>query len=219
MPTDAELLQITMTEYLRRPEKMLRTNLRMVRELAASTGNGGLRALTDLLAQPLPGRLGELMRERLRSGYGTEVDHPPPLPPTQAPRTPFNRPITAHRRFAYTTIPLDDAKAIRREYGCTFNDVVMALCSSTLRRWLLKHDALPDEPLERRPDLRCRGMLPSGRGGRLACLGVDPDHLGLDVRWLGDQQRVEGADRPRDRIVVSLRDDGVAGRGKLGPAK
>jgi diacylglycerol O-acyltransferase / wax synthase len=147
MPTDAELLQITMTEYLRRPEKMLRTNLRMVRELAASTGSGGLRALTDLIAQPLPGRLGELMRERLRSGYGTEVDDPPPLPPTLAPRTPFNRPITAHRRFAYTTIPLDDAKAIRREYGCTFNDVVMALCSATLRRWLLKHDALPDEPL------------------------------------------------------------------------
>jgi hypothetical protein len=55
VPTDAELLQITMTEYLRRPEKMLRTNLRMVRELAASTGSGGLRALTDLIAQPCPG--------------------------------------------------------------------------------------------------------------------------------------------------------------------
>jgi diacylglycerol O-acyltransferase len=147
VPTDAELLQITMAEYLRRPEKMLRTNLRMFRELAASTGSGGLRALTDLLAQPLPGRLGDLMRERLRSGYGTEVDDPPSLPPTLAPRTPFNRPITAHRRFAFTTIPLDDAKAIRREFGCTFNDVVMALCSSTLRRWLLKHDALPEESL------------------------------------------------------------------------
>jgi WS/DGAT/MGAT family acyltransferase len=147
VPTDAELLQITMGEYLRRPEKMLRTNLRMVRELAASTGNGGLRALTDLVAQPLPGRLGDLMRERLRGGYGTEVDNPPSLPPTLAPRTPFNRPITGHRRFAYTTIPLEDARAIRREHGCTFNDVVMALCSGTLRRYLIKHDALPDEPL------------------------------------------------------------------------
>jgi len=147
VPTDAELLQITMGEYLRRPEKLLRTNLRMARELLASTGGGGLRALTDLVAQPLPGRLGDLLRERLRGGYGTEVDNPPPLPPTLAPRTPFNRPITAHRRFAYTTIPLEDAKAIRREYGCTFNDVVMALCSGTLRRYLMKHDALPDEPL------------------------------------------------------------------------
>ena len=147
VPTDAELLQITMAEYVRRPEKMLRTNLRMMRELAASTAGGGVRALTDLIAQPLPGRLGDLLRERLRSGYGREVDNPPSLPPTPAPRTPFNRAITAHRRFAFTTIPLDEAKVIRREYGCTFNDVVMALCSGTLRRYLLKHDALPDEPL------------------------------------------------------------------------
>jgi diacylglycerol O-acyltransferase len=147
VPSDAELLQITMAEYLRRPEKMLRTNLRMMRELAASSGSGGLRALTDLIAQPLPGRLGDVLRERLRGGYGKEVDNPPSLPPTLAPRTPFNRPITAHRRFAYTTIPLEDAKTIRREYGCTFNDVVMALCSGTLRRYLIKHDALPEESL------------------------------------------------------------------------
>jgi WS/DGAT/MGAT family acyltransferase len=147
MPTDNELLQITMAEYLRRPEKLLRQNLRMIRELAAASGSGGLRALTDLIAQPLPGRLGDLMRTRLRSGYGKEVDHPPSLPPTPAPRTPFNRPITAHRRLAFTTIPLDTAKEVRRAYGCTFNDVVMALCAGTLRRYLIKHDALPDEPL------------------------------------------------------------------------
>ncbi|HEU0042390.1 MAG TPA: wax ester/triacylglycerol synthase family O-acyltransferase, partial [Jiangellaceae bacterium] len=147
MPTDAELLQITMAEYVRRPEKLLRQNLRMIRELAAASGNGGLRALTDLIAQPLPGRLGDLMRTRLRSDYGKEVDDPPSLPPTQAPRTPFNHPITAHRRLSFTTIPLDTAKEIRRAYGCTFNDVVMALCAGTLRRYLIKHDALPDEPL------------------------------------------------------------------------
>ncbi len=147
MPTDNELLQITMGEYLRRPEKLLRQNLRMIRELAAASGSGGLRALTDLVAQPLPGRLGDLLRTRLRSGYGKEVDHPPSLPPTPAPRTPFNRPITAHRRLSFTTIPLETAKEVRRAYGCTFNDVVMALCAGTLRRYLIKHDALPDEPL------------------------------------------------------------------------
>ena len=44
-------------------------------------------------------------------------------------------------------MPLDDAKSVRRAVGCTFNDVVMALCSGTLRRYLAKHDCLPDEPL------------------------------------------------------------------------
>ncbi|TPW13115.1 MAG: wax ester synthase/diacylglycerol acyltransferase, partial [Acidimicrobiaceae bacterium] len=67
--------------------------------------------------------------------------------PTQAPRTPWNHPITPHRRFAYTTVPLEQAKAVRRTFGCTFNDVVMAVCSGTLRRYLVKHDALPVESL------------------------------------------------------------------------
>jgi diacylglycerol O-acyltransferase / wax synthase len=146
IPSDQDLLRITATEYLRRPEKMVRLTVRTLRELADSTSSGGLRALADIVAQPMPGPLGRLMRQRLRSG-GDEVDTPPALPPTAAPRTPWNRPISAHRRFAYTTIPLDEAKQVRRAVGCTFNDVVMALCSGALRRYLIAHDALPVEPL------------------------------------------------------------------------
>ena len=55
--------------------------------------------------------------------------------------------ITPHRRFAYTTIPLEDAKTVRRAFGCTFNDVVMALCSGALRSYLKHHDCLPTESL------------------------------------------------------------------------
>ena len=146
VPTDEELLRITMREYLRRPEKMVRLSVRSIRELAASTQNGGLRALADVIAQPMPGAFGKMMRERLR-GANHDVDHPPALPPTQAPRTPWNRPITPHRRFASVTIPLDVAKRVRRQFGCTFNDVVMALCSGALRRYLILHDCLPDESL------------------------------------------------------------------------
>jgi diacylglycerol O-acyltransferase / wax synthase len=146
IPTDEHMLRITALEYLRRPEKMIRLSVRSIREIAASSQNGGLRALADVIAQPMPGRLGKLMRERLR-GPSNDVDHPPALPRTQAPRTPWNRPITPHRRFASVTIPLEDAKRVRRQFGCTFNDVVMALCSSTLRRYLIIHECLPAEPL------------------------------------------------------------------------
>jgi WS/DGAT/MGAT family acyltransferase len=147
VPSDMELLRITVGEYLRRPEKLMRQSLRITRELAAASGSGGLRALADLVAQPIPGPVGQVLRDRLRRDHGREVDNPPALPPTLAPRTPFNRPITGHRRFAFTSMPLDDAKKVRRAHGCTFNDVVMALCSGTLRRYLLKHDALPQESL------------------------------------------------------------------------
>jgi WS/DGAT/MGAT family acyltransferase len=146
-PTDDELLRITAREYLRRPEKFVRLSVRSARELAAATRSGGLRALADLIAQPMPGPIGAMMRERLRAQQGDDTDRAPALPPTQAPRTPWNRPITPHRRFAYCTIPLDEAKQVRRRFGCTFNDVVMALCSGTLRRYLLLHDVLPDESL------------------------------------------------------------------------
>jgi len=147
IPTDEAMLRITMLEYIKRPEKFVRLSVRSTRELAAMTRSGGLRALADLIAQPMPGPVGNLMRHRLRSQYGRDDDKAPSLPPTPAPRTPWNQAITPHRRFAYTTISLDDAKKIRRQFGCTFNDVVMALCSGTLRRYLGKHDCLPDESL------------------------------------------------------------------------
>jgi WS/DGAT/MGAT family acyltransferase len=147
IPSDEDLLRITMLEYVKRPEKFVRLSVRSTRELAAMTRSGGLRAFADLIAQPMPGPMGKLMRQRLRSQYGRDDDKAPSLPPTQAPRTPWNQAITPHRRFAYTTISLDDAKQVRRAFGCTFNDVVMTLCSGTLRAYLDKHDCLPDESL------------------------------------------------------------------------
>jgi WS/DGAT/MGAT family acyltransferase len=86
------------------------------------------------------------LRNRLRGDRSGEDDLPT-LPLLSAPRTPFNATIGPHRRFAYTTVSLEDARQIRRAFGVTFNDVVMALCAATLRRYLQLHDALPAEPL------------------------------------------------------------------------
>jgi diacylglycerol O-acyltransferase / wax synthase len=147
IPDDASLLRRTAVEYVKRPEKMVRLTVRTLRELAAQTGSGSIGALADLAAQPVPGPLGDLVRKRLRADRGTEVDRPPALPPTPAPRTPFNASITPHRRFAFTSVPLADAKLVKTVFGTTLNDVVLAACSGTLRRWLIAHDALPAEPL------------------------------------------------------------------------
>lgn len=147
IPSDEELLRRTAIEYLRRPEKVVRLSVRAMREFAAATRSGGAAALADLMAQPMPGPLGHALRRRLRQVPASEVDTPPALPPTPAPRTPWNRPISRHRRFSFTTVPLEEAKEVRRAAGCTFNDVVMAVCSGTLRAYLLRHDALPVESL------------------------------------------------------------------------
>jgi diacylglycerol O-acyltransferase len=147
VPSNGELLRRTAVELIRRPEKVVRLTVRTAREVAASSRSGGLQALVGLIAQPIPGPLGDLMRAQRRRLRGEQTDRPPALPDTPAPRTPWNAPITPHRRFAYTTVSLEDAKTIRRAFGCTFNDVVMALCSGALRRYLLAHDCLPAEPL------------------------------------------------------------------------
>ena len=68
-------------------------------------------------------------------------------PSLRAPKTPFNAVITPHRRFAFRELALSDIKAVKNSAGLTVNDVVMALATGALRRWLEDHDALPDSPL------------------------------------------------------------------------
>jgi WS/DGAT/MGAT family acyltransferase len=67
--------------------------------------------------------------------------------PGRAPVTPFNRAITPHRRFAFRSVDLDTVKAVKKSFGVSVNDVVMAICAGALRRWLIDHDALPGQPL------------------------------------------------------------------------
>jgi diacylglycerol O-acyltransferase len=64
-----------------------------------------------------------------------------------APKTTFNGRISAHRRFAFGQLSLDRVKAVKNKYGCTVNDVVVSICASAVRRWLVEHDELPDQPL------------------------------------------------------------------------
>jgi diacylglycerol O-acyltransferase / wax synthase len=68
-------------------------------------------------------------------------------PAGRAPRTRFSGPISAHRRLAIGSLPLNTIKAIKNELDVTLNDVVVALCASMMRAWLLERDELPDEPL------------------------------------------------------------------------
>jgi diacylglycerol O-acyltransferase len=63
------------------------------------------------------------------------------------PITPFNGPITARRGYAFTSLPLNEVKAVKNALDFTVNDVVMAVCTTALRRWLLERDALPGKPL------------------------------------------------------------------------
>jgi diacylglycerol O-acyltransferase len=80
-------------------------------------------------------------------GASSAAEGPLTVPARPAPRTPFNRSITPHRRFAFRTLSLSDVQAIKRAFGVSVNDVVLAICAGALRRYLTDRDALPANPL------------------------------------------------------------------------
>jgi diacylglycerol O-acyltransferase / wax synthase len=102
--------------------------------------NGVVKALPTL-APMIGAFVGEALG--LNRGDGGVLQNATGLAPT----TPFNGPVTPHRRVAFRSVDLDTVKTVKNAYGVSVNDVVMAMCAGALRRWLIDHDALPESPL------------------------------------------------------------------------
>jgi diacylglycerol O-acyltransferase len=109
-------------------------------------------------ARVLPNTLNTLPRWIGRARQGTAM----PAPFT-APRTSFNGTITGHRSIAFTRLDLDDIKEIKNAYGTTVNDVVLAMCSGALRRYLDDNGELPDSSLVAMVPVSVHGK--TNRGG------------------------------------------------------
>jgi WS/DGAT/MGAT family acyltransferase len=99
----------------------------------------GWRAATSLpsLARAVIGAAPNFARDaRMLTSYVRDI-----------PRTPFNVAISRHRAYATGSLPLPEVKAFAKSRGATVNDVVMALTSGALRRYLADRKALPQKPL------------------------------------------------------------------------
>ncbi|MEV0147958.1 MULTISPECIES: wax ester/triacylglycerol synthase domain-containing protein [unclassified Nonomuraea] len=107
-----------------------------------------IRAVGDLDAIPLVSRVpgAGLIARAARLVAGDRHDRPE-VPRLVAPRTPFNGPVSAERRVSFGSVPLKDVKSVAKANGISVNDVVMTLCASALRAWLVERDALPAQPL------------------------------------------------------------------------
>ncbi|MDP3966738.1 MAG: wax ester/triacylglycerol synthase family O-acyltransferase [Nocardioides sp.] len=99
-----------------------------------------IACIPGLLARTGKGLVGAL-KER-RGGVKT------PMPVFHAPRVSFNGSLTSRRTFATVTLPLADFRRIRAQYdGATLNDLVLAVTSGALRRWLVAHGEQPSSSL------------------------------------------------------------------------
>ncbi|HEV2999915.1 MAG TPA: wax ester/triacylglycerol synthase family O-acyltransferase [Solirubrobacteraceae bacterium] len=97
-----------------------------------------------------------------------------------APKTTFNGRISPHRRFAFGQLPLDEVKRVKNHYGCTVNDVVVAICASAVRRWLVEHGELPDEPLVAQVPVSVRREEEQGTYGNRILLMAAPLYTSED---------------------------------------
>lgn len=106
-----------------------------VNDLAGQAAVGARTA--GALLRSLPG-FGSLFA----GGAGAEVHRA-----YQAPVSVLNQPITSHRRVATQSYDLTRFRKLARRVDGTVNDVVLAVCSGGLRRYLGEIDALPDRSL------------------------------------------------------------------------
>lgn len=140
-PNEIEMLRTAVSKLATSPVKQLRLQLRL------------MQGVVDGLGLTSASRVTRAVRSTVRSVTRRQETEAPTaanrvkLPITPAPPTPWNKTITAHRRFAMRSSSLDTLKNLKTASGGTVNDIVMAICTGALRSYLLKHGCLPDKPL------------------------------------------------------------------------
>ena len=69
------------------------------------------------------------------------------VPWRHVPHTVLNTRVSAARRFVAQSWSLDRVRAVSKAAGVTINDVILAMCSGALRRYLDEQDELPEHSL------------------------------------------------------------------------
>ena len=144
VPSSLEMLGRGVAAITTQPGAQLRFQRRMTRAAMHNSRRQMGPVMTNLqeALRRTPGIGGFVPEPR-------EDEHFLSRPAAIAPRLSFNRSITAHRRYAFGSLPLDDVKEIKEQYGFTVNDVVMAICAGALRTWLNERHELPTDPTAR----------------------------------------------------------------------
>lgn len=97
--------------------------------------------------------------------------------PFKAPKSILNGRISRSRRFATQQFEIARLKAVAKRADATLNDIVLALCATSLRRFLLDLGELPNKPLISMIPVDIRPKDDPGGGNAvgimLASLGTD----------------------------------------------
>jgi WS/DGAT/MGAT family acyltransferase len=142
LPGSVQMLRYAASSMSRQPARVL------------STLDAGVEAIADL---------GMHNRELATRGETS----PPPF--FAAPRTSFNGTVSNRKRFSTLSIPLADAKLVRRTFGGTVNDVILAGVAGGLERLLCARGEAVERPLVAMVPVSTRAE--GGEGGEGGALG------------------------------------------------
>ena len=138
------------------------------------------RGIGSLLHQPEVAatamrRTVDTLLELSERNRNLSVAHDTARPPSvfQAPRTSLNGAISPHRRYGFTSLPLDDVRTVKRVFGGTVNDVVLAAVAGAARRLLADRHEAVDEPLVAMVPMSTRTQADKGElGNKLSAMLV-----------------------------------------------
>ena len=116
------------------------------RERRVSAGSAEAGNIIDQLRgqmRSVPNVIGAF--QRLMKSAMSKSD--PLLVPFQAPASRLNDRVKGQRRFATQQYTVDRFKKLAKAADCSLNDIVLAVCSGALRRFLQEQGDLPEKPL------------------------------------------------------------------------
>jgi diacylglycerol O-acyltransferase / wax synthase len=154
--------------------------LRMLRSIPAAMPNIEETPFGVLPGAGTVGRIASRLTSVVTRGDGPG----PSRPQLVAPKTSFSGRVSPHRRFSFGQLSLDEVKAVKNHHGCTVNDVVVSICAGAVRRWLVEHGELPDDPLVAQVPVSVRTSEQTGTYGnrimlmRAPLFTEEPDPVG-----------------------------------------
>lgn len=197
-PAAVEMIGQGLRSLLSDPREATRVvpaGLHRLGRLSAQAGLPGAR-----IAEGLAEAAGRLLGPRLAT-EGRDL---------HVPRTRLDAPLTAHRRLAFGSVPLEPVTRAAVRLSMTEDDLVRTAAATALRLWFLDHDALPPVPLVAAvpvpvhgsddPDAEAVGMTP--------VLVEMPTHLrDMAERVAATRESLHAATQGLDVVVTSVMED------------
>jgi WS/DGAT/MGAT family acyltransferase len=117
-----------------------------------------------------------------------------------APKSIFNVAITNQRSYATLVTSLTDLKEIGRRAGGTVNTVVMAMCASALRKFMIERNLLPEKSMIALVPVSLRSADDNSMNNQVSAIRVD---LATDIADPGQRFRAIHASSEDAKSVVS----------------